>query len=270
MEDPTSEALRDRIMRDLRPLQPPRQRRNQIYNKLLASSGLDSIHIAPLTLPAVSAFAVLSRLDPPANRPSPCSKAPRLRRTGSHRFSREAVAREKRDHPSEGMKGISPRSVMNRLSARAGLPDVECMSPLNALDSNLARTNRERQPHPRRVRQLHKLRPGSGHRIQRTRLPGRPEGVRRTLRANRRSPALRLPHRRERRHRSRRPTTQGIRDSENGMRAMEKPLRISERDKNNFRMEIRDFFEDLKRRGVPVRLLHRAAHPRVHRNQAIP
>ena len=125
-------------------------------------------------------------------------------------FSREAVAREKRDHPSEGMKGISPRSVMNRLSARAGLPDVECMSPLNALDSNLARTNRERQPHPRRVRQLHKLRPGSGHRIQRTRLPGRPEGVRRTLRANRRSPALRLPHRRERRHRSRRPTTQGI------------------------------------------------------------
>ncbi len=33
------------------------------------------------------------------------------------------------------MKGISPSSVMNRLSARAGLPDVVRMSPLNAPDS---------------------------------------------------------------------------------------------------------------------------------------
>ena len=50
-------------------------------------------------------------------------------------FSQEDVGVMTRHHPDEGMSGISPRYVMNRLSAVASSPDVACISPLKALDS---------------------------------------------------------------------------------------------------------------------------------------
>ena len=252
MEDPTSEALRDRIMRIYVPYNLRVSDEIRIYNKLLASSGLDSIHIAPLTLPAVSAFAVLSRLDPPGKQA--VSMLEKLHAYDGQEvtgFSREAVAREKRDHPSEGMKGISPRSVMNRLSARAGLPDVECMSPLNALDSiwrgrteNVSLTPEESDNYISYVQEAVTEYNERAFRDVQKAFAERFEQTAEALLSDYLTDVNAAIEAAVRRRRV-------SRDSENGMRAMEKPLRISERDKNNFRMEIRDFFEDLKRRGVP-------------------
>ena len=108
----------------------------RIYNKLLESGGLESAHLSPLTLPAASTFAILSRLDPPGKPVVTASdKLHAYDGMEVAGFTQDEVAQERRLHPGEGMKVISPRAVMNRLSARAAAPDVECMSPFNALDS---------------------------------------------------------------------------------------------------------------------------------------
>jgi serine protein kinase len=50
-------------------------------------------------------------------------------------FTADDVEEMRRHSPTEGMTGISPRYVMNRLSAVASLPEVHCVSPLSALNS---------------------------------------------------------------------------------------------------------------------------------------
>jgi serine protein kinase len=50
-------------------------------------------------------------------------------------FARRDVREMQRHHPMEGMSGISPRYVMNRLDNIAGSPDVSCVFPLAAVDS---------------------------------------------------------------------------------------------------------------------------------------
>jgi serine protein kinase len=89
-----------------------------------------------LTLPTASVFAVLSRLEPP--RKQGVTLVEKLRAYDGemvYHFTREDVAQEKRHYPNEGMNGVSPRYVMNRLSGVASDPNVTCISPLNAMDS---------------------------------------------------------------------------------------------------------------------------------------
>ena len=96
MADPYSEALRDRIMRIYVPYNLRVRDEVKIYTKLLASSGLDQVHIPPLTLPAISTFAVLSRLDPPTKQGVIAHRqAPRLRRAGSPCTSRARTSSTK-------------------------------------------------------------------------------------------------------------------------------------------------------------------------------
>ena len=134
--EPQSEALRDRIVAVQIPYNVRVQDEVEIYLKMLKSSALENVHVSPLALPTMSVFAVLSRLEMPA-KPG-MTLMDKLRLYDGQvvpRFSLNDVVDLQRHHPNEGMHGLSPRYIMNRLSAVASSPDVQCVSPLMALDS---------------------------------------------------------------------------------------------------------------------------------------
>lgn len=139
LEDESSEALRDRIMRIQVPYNLKINDEVKIYQDMLRSSGLQDIHIAPLTLPMMSIFAVLTRLEePPITRKeiTLIDKVKLYNDEVVHRITSEEVIGLKRSSRSEGMSGISPRYVMNRLSvASSETSEFACISPLKAIDS---------------------------------------------------------------------------------------------------------------------------------------
>ena len=134
--DKQSEALKDRIIEIRIPYNLRVGDEVKIYEKMLKSSGLEGSHLAPLALDTMSAFAVLSRLVPPDRQAMSLLDKLRLYdgRMVRH-FTSDDVTEMLRHHPEEGMEGLSPRYVMNRLSTVANAPEVQCISPLNALDS---------------------------------------------------------------------------------------------------------------------------------------
>ena len=134
--DEYSEALKDRIIEIRIPYNLRISEEVKIYEKMLRASGLEGVHIPPLTLPMMGVFAVLSRMEPPTRQGLSLLNKLRLydgQMVG--RYTLADVAEMKRAHPDEAMTGISPRHVMNRLSAVASVPDTTCVSPFNALDS---------------------------------------------------------------------------------------------------------------------------------------
>ncbi len=251
LADPSSEALRDRIMRIYVPYNLRVSDELKIYNKLLKSGGLDSAHLSPLTLPAVSTFAILSRLDPPDKQGvSALDKLNAYDGTEVAGFTQAEVAEERRLHPNEGMKGISPRAIMNRLSARAAIPDVECMSPLNALDSvwqgrneNVSLTEEESEKY---ISYVQDAIADYNERAVKDVQKAFEEGFEQT------TESLLVSYLAEVAASASGGARRGVsRDGETTMRAMERPLGISERAKTGFRLEIHNFFEELKSRGTP-------------------
>ena len=110
LEDESSEALRDRIMRIQVPYNLKINDEVKIYQDMLRSSGLQDIHIAPLTLPMMSIFAVLTRLEePPITRKeiTLIDKVKLYNDEVVHRITSEEVIGLKRSSRSEGMSGIS-------------------------------------------------------------------------------------------------------------------------------------------------------------------
>ena len=134
--DEHSEALKDRIIAIQVPYNLRVHEEMKIYRKVTAWGEETGICIAPLAIQVASTYAVLSRLDQPTRQGMTLLEKMRLfdgRRVGS--YTRQDLAEMKRQNPSEGMKGISPRYVMNRVSAVASIPDIKCVSPLAVLNS---------------------------------------------------------------------------------------------------------------------------------------
>ena len=135
--DQFSEALRDRIIAVQVPYNLRVKDEVKIYTKMIEESGLEGVHLPPLTLPAMSVFAILSRMSPPP-RGRAITLLDILRLYDDqviHRHSQNDVEVLKRRDPNEGMSGISPRYVMNRLSGVASAPQLRCVSPVRAIDS---------------------------------------------------------------------------------------------------------------------------------------
>ena len=134
--DKSSEALKDRIIAVHIPYNLKVTEEVKIYRKMMKTSRMGDVHIAPLTLQAASAFSVLARLDPPDRQGM--SQLDKLKLYDGHtvpHFSRQEVREMHRHHPMEGMSGISPRYVMNRIGAAASEPNVRCITPFGALGS---------------------------------------------------------------------------------------------------------------------------------------
>ncbi len=132
----TSEALRDRIIAVQVPYNLRVQEEVKIYQKMMRNSKLEDVHLAPLTLPVASTFAALTRLESPYKQGM--SLLDKLHLYDGQMvtpYTDQDLREIQRHHPAEGMQGISPRYVMNRIGAVASLPEISCISPLAALDS---------------------------------------------------------------------------------------------------------------------------------------
>ena len=134
-QDESSEALKDRIIAIKIPYNLRVAEEVKILEKMLGQSTVHNVDIAPLTMQVVSTFAILSRLEAPARQGMTLLDKVKLysgERVGS--FTHRDVMEMQRHHPNEGMGGISPRYVMNRIAAVAG-SQTHVVTPLAALDS---------------------------------------------------------------------------------------------------------------------------------------
>jgi len=131
------EALHDRLWVVKFPYNLELDAEIKIYEKLIARApGFQSVHIAPHTLRVAAMFAVLSRLEDPKDVNVTLLKKMRLyNHEDVDGVTEDDVKRLKEEAEREGMEGISPRYVVNRLSACFTKYGVTYITPIDAIRS---------------------------------------------------------------------------------------------------------------------------------------
>ncbi|MBI3428333.1 MAG: protein prkA [Acidobacteria bacterium] len=130
-----SEALQDRIIMIKVPYNLKVTQEEKIYEKLLGQSDvLRNIHIAPHTLRVAAMFAVLTRLEEPKKNNVDLVKKMKLYDGEDvEGFKLKDVKELKAETVREGMDGISPRYIINRLSNALVKDGVRYITPIDAL-----------------------------------------------------------------------------------------------------------------------------------------
>ncbi|HEV7126715.1 MAG TPA: protein prkA [Ktedonobacterales bacterium] len=129
-----SEALQDRMILVKVPYNLRVSDEVKIYEKLLKQSALKSVHIAPYTLRVASTFAVLTRLEGSKKAGmSPMKKLKLYDGEDIEDFKQKDIRELQDETVREGMEGISPRYVINRLSSALVREHVTCINPIDAL-----------------------------------------------------------------------------------------------------------------------------------------
>src|SRR5579885_626434 len=129
-----SEALQDRIILVKVPYNLRVSDEVKIYEKLLRQSALQNVHIAPYTLRIASIFAVLTRLEPSKKAGMSTMKKLKLYDgEDMEDFKQKDVRELQEEAVREGMDGISPRYVINRLSNALVKQGVTCINAIDAL-----------------------------------------------------------------------------------------------------------------------------------------
>jgi len=130
-----SEALQDRIILVRVPYNLRVSQEERIYYKLLNQSEvLRNVHIAPNTLRVAAMFAVMTRLEEPKRANVDIAKKMKLYDGEDVEGYKSKDVRELRDETvREGMDGISPRYIINRLSSALVRDGVTCINPIDAL-----------------------------------------------------------------------------------------------------------------------------------------
>ncbi|HEY8430706.1 MAG TPA: serine protein kinase [Sandaracinaceae bacterium] len=129
-----SEALHDRIILVKVPYNLRVSDEVRIYEKLLRESAVRDVHIAPNTLRVASMFAVLSRLEP--SKKAGMSLMKKLKLYDGEEvegFGQKDLKELQDETVREGMDGISPRYVINCLSAALARDGTTCLNPIDAL-----------------------------------------------------------------------------------------------------------------------------------------
>jgi serine protein kinase len=129
-----SEALQDRIILVKVPYNLRASDEVKIYEKLLKQSALKDVHIAPYTLRIAAIFAVLTRLEQSKKAGMSVMKKLKLYDGEDIEDFKQKDIKELQDEAvREGMDGISPRYVINRLSNALVKQNVTCINPIDAL-----------------------------------------------------------------------------------------------------------------------------------------
>jgi serine protein kinase len=130
-----SEALQDRIILVRVPYNLRVSQEERIYGKLLNQSEvLRNVHIAPNTLRVAAMFAVMTRLEEPKRAGVDVVKKMKLYDGEDVEGYKSKDVRElKEETVREGMDGISPRYIINRLSGALVRDGVTCINPIDAL-----------------------------------------------------------------------------------------------------------------------------------------
>jgi serine protein kinase len=132
-----SEALQDRIIMVKVPYNLKVSEEERIYDKLLKQSeALRNIHIAPNTLRVAAMFAVLTRLEESKKANLDLVKKMKLYDGEDvEGFKTKDISDLKAETVREGMDGISPRYIINRLSNALVRDNITCINPIDALRS---------------------------------------------------------------------------------------------------------------------------------------
>ena len=130
-----SEALQDRIIMIKVPYNLKVTQEERIYDKLLKQSqALRNIHLAPNTLKIAAMFAVMTRLEEPKKANVDIVKKMKLYDGEDvESFKSKDVRELKEEAVREGMDGISPRYIINRLSNALVRDNITCINPIDAL-----------------------------------------------------------------------------------------------------------------------------------------
>jgi serine protein kinase len=130
-----SEALQDRIIMVKVPYNLKVTQEERIYDKLLKQSeAMRNIHIAPNTLRVAAMFAVMTRLEEPKKANVDIVKKMKLYDGEDVEGFKSKDVRELKDETvREGMDGISPRYIINRLSNALVRDNITCINPIDAL-----------------------------------------------------------------------------------------------------------------------------------------
>jgi len=130
-----SEALQDRIIMIRVPYNLKVYQEERIYDKLLKQSdALRNVHVAPNTLKVAAMFAIMTRLEDSKKSNVDIVKKMKLY-DGSdvEGFKSKDVKDLKEEAVREGMDGISPRYIINRLSNALVRDNITCINPIDAL-----------------------------------------------------------------------------------------------------------------------------------------
>jgi serine protein kinase len=136
------EALRDRTVKIDIPYVTKLSDEQRIYEKDYNSKRVRGKHIAPHTLEMAALWAVLSRLEDPKNASLTLLQKLKLYNGKTlPGFTSDNVAQLRKEAKSEGMLGISPRYVQDKISnALVANSDSTCLNPfmvLNELEDGL-------------------------------------------------------------------------------------------------------------------------------------
>ena len=136
------EALRDRTVKIDIPYVTKLSDEIRIYEKDYNSERVQGKHIAPHTIEMAAMWAILTRLEEPNNAALSLMQKLKLYNGKSlPGFTDENIKELREEARSEGMEGISPRYVQDKLSnALVSHPDAKSINPfmvLNELESGL-------------------------------------------------------------------------------------------------------------------------------------
>ncbi|MDF2557919.1 MAG: Serine protein kinase [Bacillales bacterium] len=131
-----NEALQSRIIVMPIPYTLQVSKEEKIYEKMIRESDVSYVHIAPHTLKVAAMFTVLTRLKEPKKPDIDLIKKMRLYDGDLiEGFSTADVDELKKEFSDEGMSGIDPRYVFNRISSTIIRKDITTINALDVLRS---------------------------------------------------------------------------------------------------------------------------------------
>ncbi|KGR90957.1 protein prkA [Ureibacillus massiliensis 4400831 = CIP 108448 = CCUG 49529] len=136
-----NEALHSRIIVIPIPYNLKVSEEERIYEKMIRESDIAHVHIAPHALRAAAIFSILTRLEVPKKQGIDLLKKMRLYDGENvEGFNSVDVEELKKEFPNEGMQGIDPRYIINRISSaiiRKEVPSINALDVLRALKDGL-------------------------------------------------------------------------------------------------------------------------------------
>ena len=136
-----NEALHSRIIVMPIPYNLKVSQEERIYEKMIKESDMAHVHIAPHALRVAAIFSILTRLEDSKKQGIDLVKKMRLYDGESvEGFNRVDVEELKKEFPNEGMNGIDPRYVINRISSaiiRKEVPAINALDVLRSLKDGL-------------------------------------------------------------------------------------------------------------------------------------
>lgn len=136
-----NEALHSRMIVMKIPYNLKVSEEERIYKKMIKDSDISNVHIAPHALRIAAIFTILTRLKEPKRQGVDILKKMKLY-DGQiiEGFNTQDVEELKKEYPDEGMTGIDPRYVINRISSaiiRKQLTSINALDVLRSIKEGL-------------------------------------------------------------------------------------------------------------------------------------